>query len=158
MSAKNSNRDRERASNKRSQAPTPPTPKKAAFLAAYASTCMVTKAAEAAHICRDTHYAWLKSDPEYKAKFGQVQEQVVQALEDECVRRAYHGIQRPVTVAGKRELVTEFSDTLLIFLLKGNRPNKYRDNVRQEVTGTGGAPLIPTKVEVVLVPAAALRE
>jgi hypothetical protein len=63
-----------------------PTPKKGAFLAAYAATCTVTKAAEAAQIHRDTHYTWLKSDPEYKAKFAQVQEHVAQALEDEAIR------------------------------------------------------------------------
>ena len=63
-----------------------------------------------------------------------VQEQVTQALEDEAIRRAYHGVQRPVTIAGKRELVTGYSDTLLIFLLKGARPHKYRDNVHVETT------------------------
>lgn len=48
------------------------------------------------------------------------------------VRRAYHGVEKPVTVAGKREIIREYSDTLLIFLLKGARSNKYRDNVRQK--------------------------
>jgi hypothetical protein len=57
-----------------------------------------------------------------------------------------------VTVAGKRELVTEFSDTLLIFLLKGARLHKYRDNLRQELAGADGTPLVPARVKVVLVP------
>jgi hypothetical protein len=37
-------------------------------------------------------------------------------------------------------------------LLKGAGPNKYRDNVRQEVTGADGAPLIPQKVVIELLP------
>jgi hypothetical protein len=49
-------------------------------------------------------------------------------------------------------VVREYSDTLLIFLLKGARPQKYRDNVRQEVSGPNGAPLIPTKIVIEVVP------
>ena len=37
-------------------------------------------------------------------------------------------------------------------LLKAARPQKYRDNIRTEQVGTHGAPLIPPKIEVVLVP------
>ena len=37
-------------------------------------------------------------------------------------------------MASKRDIIHEYIDTLLIFLLKGGRPNKYHDNVRQEVT------------------------
>jgi hypothetical protein len=44
-----------------------PTPKKAAFLAAYAVTCSITAAAKGARINRGTHYDWLQADPEYKA-------------------------------------------------------------------------------------------
>ena len=109
-------------------------------------------AAEMAGIDRGRHYDWLKADPEYRAEFEKVQDQAVQALEDEAVRRAYHGIEKPITVAGKREIIREYSDTILIFLLKGARPQKYRDNVRQEVTGADGVPLGPRKVKIVIVP------
>ena len=39
-------------------------------------------------------------------------------------------------------------DTLLIFLLKAARPQKYRHYVRQEHTGPDGTPLnsIPSKI------------
>jgi hypothetical protein len=103
-------------------------------------------------IDRGTHYDWLKADPEYKAEFEKIQDQAVQSLEDEAVRRAYHGVEKPVTVAGKREVIREYSDTLLIFLLKGARPNKYRDSYRAEVSGPNGAALVPTRVEIVCVP------
>jgi hypothetical protein len=45
-----------------------------------------------------------------------------------------------VTVAGKRELVREYSDTLLIFLLKGRRPAKYRE--RYDVVVEAGDSLV----------------
>ena len=80
------------------------TPKKAKFLKAYAKTCQITKAAEMAGIDRGTHYDWLQKDPEYRAQFEAATDQAAQALEDEAVRRAYEGVERPVTVAGKREL------------------------------------------------------
>jgi hypothetical protein len=32
----------------------------------------------------------------------------------------------------------DYSDTLLIFMLKGRRPEKFRDNARVEMTGEDG--------------------
>lgn len=40
---------------------------------------------------------------------------------------AYHGIEKPITIGRKRELLREYSDTLLIFRLKGAQAQKYRD-------------------------------
>jgi hypothetical protein len=37
-------------------------------------------------------------------------------------------------------------------LLKGAKLQKYRDNVRQEVTGANGTPLVPTQVIIEVVP------
>jgi hypothetical protein len=95
------------------------------------------KACEIADIARTTFYEWIKDDPEFKAAYEAAREEAVQVLEDEAIRRA--------TIGG--------SDTLLIFLLKAARPQKYRDYVRQEVTGPNGAGLVPTRVEIVSVPA-----
>ena len=52
--------------------------------------------------------------------------------EVEARRRAVEGVEEPVgwfqgTPGGT---VRKYSDTLLIFLLKGARPHKYRDNIR----------------------------
>jgi hypothetical protein len=128
------------------------TPKKARFLKAYTITCQITKAAAMAGIDKGTHYDWLRKDPEYKAQFEAAQVQAADMLEDEAIRRAYIGVEKPVTVAGKREVIHEYSDTLLIFLLKGARPNKYRDSYRAEVSGPNGTALVPTRVEIVCVP------
>lgn len=119
--------------------------KKAAFLKAYGETCMITSAAEKAKIGRQSHYDWLEADPEYKAAFESAAERAVDAMEDEAKRRAMHGVERPVTVAGKKVTIREYSDTLLIFLLKGARPDKYRDRWSGELSGKDGQPLVDAK-------------
>ena len=117
------------------------TPKKARFLKAYATVCQVTLAARMAGIDRGTHYDWLQKDPEYRAKFERAQEVAIQALEDEAVRRAYEGVERPVYQGGEKVgVIREYSDTLLIFLLKGLRPAKYRE--RYDVVVEAGDSLV----------------
>lgn len=122
------------------------TAKKRAFLAAYAETCSIIRAAKAAEVDRGTHYEWLRKDPGYAVRFHIAKEQAADALEDEAIRRAHEGMDKPVTVAGEKTIIREYSDTLLIFMLKGMRPQKFRDNV--EVTGAGGGP-ITAAIEVV---------
>jgi hypothetical protein len=127
--------------------------KKPAVLAAFRGCANITRACQIADICRDTFYRWLKEDPEFRAAYEDSREEAIQVLEDEAVRRAYEGVERPVYQGGKKVgVVQEYSDTLLIFLLKGARPQKYRDNMRQEVTGADGAPLVPRKVVIEIVP------
>lgn len=96
-------------------------------LAAYVQTCSVTRAVELAGIARRTHCHWLESNEEYRAAFQVAQQQAIDALEDEAMRRAKDGTEKPITVAGKREVIREYSDLLAIFLLKALRPEKYRD-------------------------------
>lgn len=122
------------------------TAKKRAFLAAFSETCSIIRAAKCAGVDRGTHYEWLARDRDYADRFHVAKEQAADALEDEAVRRAHEGMERPITVAGEKTIIREYSDTLLIFLLKGIRPQKYRENV--EVTGAGGGP-ITAAIEVV---------
>ena len=84
------------------------------------------KACEIADIARTTFYEWIKDDPEFKAAYEAAREEAVQVLEDEAIKRA--------TIGG--------SDTLLIFLLKAARPQKYRDYVRQEISGPNGGQVV----------------
>jgi len=94
-----------------------------------------------AGIDRGTHYDWLRKDPEYRAQFEAATDQAAQALEDEAVRRAYEGIDKPVYQMGKQVgVIREYSDTLLIFLLKGLRPAKYRE--RYDVAVEAGDSLV----------------
>jgi hypothetical protein len=137
------------------------------MIAAYALCGTVTRAAEAAGIDRRTHTRWM-ADPEYAAAFADAEEEATERLEAEARRRAEEGTRRlkfhqgvpimvpamdaegkPLLAKGKPVLVPyvehEYSDTLLIFLLKGKRPTVYRDNWKGELTGEGGGP-----VEIVL--------
>lgn len=106
--------------------------KKGAFLAAYAEMGVVTYSANAAGISRQTHYTWLESDPEYAEQFAAAEQSAIDVLEAEARRRAVEGVERPVGwYKGKPGgSVREYSDTLLIFLLKGARPEKYSDRHR----------------------------
>jgi hypothetical protein len=107
--------------------------KKELFLTAFAETCTVTHAADAAGIDRRTHYDWLKADQEYAEQFRAAEQSVADSLEAEAIRRARDGVERDVYYKG--EVVgteRQLSDTLLIFLLKGHKPDKFKD--RHQVT------------------------
>jgi hypothetical protein len=89
----------------------------AAFLAAYRMLGNVSRAADAAECDRSSHYRWMK-DPEYAAQFETAREEAIDRLEGEAINRAMHG-----------------SDRLMEFLLKGAKPEKYRENHKVEITG-----------------------
>jgi len=140
--------------------------KAAAFLAAIRVYPSITAAAHAAGISRESHYRNLERSGKYRTAFDRAYKQGIQALEDEAVRRALSGVQRPVlyhgkpvTVPidpakprGKRQVLmeTEYSDTLMQMLLKAKKPDEYRERVTQEVSGPGGGP-IDNKLEIVFV-------
>ena len=156
-----------------SDSPQNSTPKKRpprwekAFLASLAELGNVRLACEAAEIDRRTAYNRREADPEFAAVWDAALDQAADLLEEEARRRAYEGVRRykfdrgrPIMVPvvgddglvvrdkdGNLELVPyvehEYSDTLLIFLLKGIRPEKYRERGAMELTGKDGAPLFP---------------
>ena len=110
-------------------------PEKRAFIAAYAECGTITKAAEIAGIARQTHYDWSKSDPSYARACEAAYEQAGERLEEEARRRAVEGVEKPVFYQGQQcGVVNEYSDTLLIFLLKGAKPEKYKERISNEVS------------------------
>lgn len=114
--------------------------KKRAFLAAYAEAGNVKKAAELSDVHRSTHYDWLGADAEYAAAFALADEDAGDNLEAEARRRAVEGVPEPVYYQGDVVgTVQKYSDTLLIFLLKGTRPEKYADRVRVDQVVRGRA-------------------
>ena len=116
--------------------------KKRAFLAAYAECGTVTHAAEIAGITRRMVQYWKKDDPEFAEAFRVAEEKAADRLEQEARRRAIEGVPEPVFHQGKVVgTVKKYSDTLLIFLLNGMRPEKYRKRVSQEITGKNGGPI-----------------
>jgi len=130
-----------------------------AFLASLCEIGNVRLACEAAGIERSTAYDRYHAYPDFAKAWDAALEQAADLLEEEARRRAYEGLVRlkfnragnPIMVPaigpdglvikdknGKPELIPyterEYSDTLLIFLLKGIRPEKYRE--RGEVKHT----------------------
>jgi hypothetical protein len=137
-----------------------------AFLRAYEATGSISKAAEAAGIDRTQHYRRLKQDKNYAQAFAESTELAINVLEEEALRRAVYGVDEPVVFKGRFSYdkvrgkdgrlkrsseplaIRKYSDSLLQFLLRGARPEKYRE--RYEHTGPAGGP-IENKLEVVFV-------
>lgn len=104
--------------------------KRAKFLEKVKEFASVTKACEAVAISRTAIYELKGKDPEFAEQMELAQDVGTQRLEDEAVRRAYEGYDDPVYYQGERvDVVRKYSDTLLIFLLKGRAPEKYSDRV-----------------------------
>lgn len=142
-------------------------PKRGAFLAAYVRTASITKAARAARIERRLHYVWLADDPEYPRMFAAAQTEAAQILEDEAIRRAHEGVLEPLVYKGRFQYksrpkknpdgsyveengrkvyedygaplaIRSYSDGMMMFLLRGFLPNKYKENSSVELSGPGG--------------------
>jgi hypothetical protein len=109
------------------------------FLAVLCDTCNVTKACEAIGERRATVYEWRKVDPDFATAWDEARAIGAEALEDEATRRAHDGVDEPVFYKGiETGSVRKYSDTLLIFLLKGAKPEKYKDRIANEHSGALG--------------------
>lgn len=116
--------------------------KQRAFLEAFKRSGNLTAAALVSQVDRTSHFRWLRNDTDYSAMFGEAREEAVTVLEDEAVRRAHEGVLKPVFYKGKASgVIREYSDTLLIVLLKANKPEKYREAWKGEISGPGGGPI-----------------
>jgi len=79
----------------------------------------VTAACKQAGIARQTAYRHRQSDETFALAWADAEEESTEELEREAMSRAING-----------------SDTLMIFLLKARRPEKYRENVKIEHSGS----------------------
>lgn len=118
-------------------------PKKRAFLSSYAVAGNITLACEAAGIGRQTYYDWTEHDEAFTAAVHLAREEAADRLEDAARRRAVEGVVKETPIYHDGRLIdtvveTKYSDTLLIFLLKGVRPDKYRE--RLDVQHSEGPP------------------
>lgn len=114
------------------------TPKRrAAFLVALEEHATVLHACKAIGVSRNCVYQLRQRDEEFALAWADVEERVVERMEREALRRGVEGVERDVYYKG--EVVgqeRQFSDTLLIFMLKAARPEKYRENVKVEHSGS----------------------
>ena len=141
---------------------------KPAFLAAYTRTGNIGASCELSQVARSTLFEARKNDAAFRTACEAARATATDALEHEARRRALEGWDEPVfhqgrpcgfwidekgRVYGDKEKkpakakfvpvgVRKFSDTLLIFLLKGNRPKKFRENIRHEHGGVKDGPPI----------------
>lgn len=133
--------------------------RKAAFLRAFALTGNVSEAARQADIDRTTPYGWRDADQDFAAAWEVAEQESIDRLELEARRRAHDGVERLKVSGGKVVTYTtedgrevpiverEYSDTLMVLLLKAHRPEKYRERSSMEVSGPGGGP-IESRTEV----------
>jgi hypothetical protein len=96
--------------------------KQALFLEEYARCGSVLRSCQRVGVARSTLYGdWIKG-PEFKAAFEKAGEDATDVLEEEARRRAVDGTVKPVYQGGKMVGgIREYSDSLLMFLLRGKR-------------------------------------
>ena len=130
------------------------------FLAELRRTGNHSAAARAARIDRTVPYKARQDDPDFAAAYADALEEACDGLELEARRRAHDGVDEPVVYQGElcgtwvdadgnvvpvdtpgAKLVPltlkKYSDSLLLALLKAHRPERFRDNMKLEHTGTG---------------------
>jgi hypothetical protein len=108
---------------------------KARYLKTVGQVGTLTAGCRAARCSPHTVYAWREHDLAFAMAEAEARTAFADAVEEEAIRRAWHGIKRPIYQGGK--LVgyeTVYSDNLLLQLLRAHKPEKYRENVQLAVT------------------------
>jgi hypothetical protein len=108
--------------------------KREKFLETLSETGNITKSAELVGVSRIALYKLKDRDEEFAEAWEEARKLAADALEDEAWRRGKEGIQKPLSYQGQLtgDIVQEYSDTLLIFLLKGNKPEKFKDRMSHD--------------------------
>jgi hypothetical protein len=112
------------------------------FLEAVMMGLHVRDACKAARVNPGQPYDRRKTDEAFKLAWADAAELGEQELMQEAGRRAFHGVKKPLLWKGKIVVwVREYSDQLIMFLLRSKNPQKYRDNSRFEHSGPNGGPI-----------------
>lgn len=112
------------------------------FLIALEDCANVTEACRRVGISRRVVYNWRSEGGDFAQRWDAAVELGTDALEDEAVRRAHEGVDEPVFFKGEKcGTIRRYSDTLLIFMLKARRPDKFKDRSATELTGKDGGPI-----------------
>jgi len=105
------------------------------FLTVLERTGNVMAAAKAARVNRSTAYDERERNKEFADAWKEAVEAAIEGMELEAHRRAVKGTLKPVFYKGDQcGKIREYSDTLLIFMLKAHKPEKYRDTVEHSGT------------------------
>lgn len=112
------------------------------FLELYMQTAHFHRTCQILGLVPRTVYHWKVNDPEFAENFEIARGLAITVLEDEAMQRAVYGREEPVFQGGKLVgYVRRYSDTLLVTLLKGAAPDKYRENWKGTLTDGQGKPL-----------------
>ena len=118
-------------------------------LASLAKYGNISKACADAHVGRTTFYQRRDADKDFADRAAEALETATDALELEARRRANNGVERkkfdkgqPIIdpETGEQYIEREYSDTLMIFLLKAAKPEKYRE--RMDVRQSGNVAIL----------------
>jgi hypothetical protein len=121
--------------------------RKEVFLESLAKTGQVLVSAHAAGYADTSHLQRIrKTDEKFAERWEEALQAAADILEDEAQRRAVDGVFEDVyfkgAVVGQQ---IKYSDQLLMFLLRGARPQKYRENIKVDATlkGKVGVAVLP---------------
>lgn len=93
-------------------------------------------------VSRTAAYAHKNEDKEFSDLWEESLDMSIDLMEAEARRRAVEGVLEPVFYQGQEcGLIRKYSDTLLMFLLKGNKPDKFRDNQHVTLAGDQDNPI-----------------
>lgn len=99
----------------------------------------VSQAARSIKIGRSAIYEHKKDDADFSKAWDEIIDGLVDDAEKELYRRAVKGVRKPVFYKGEEvAAIKEYSDTLLMFFLKGKKPQTYRErfDIDANVKGT----------------------
>lgn len=113
------------------------------------------RAAEVAGVDRKTVYNHRASDAAFRAEWDAAIDQAGEYLEAEAWRRATEGVTEPLTCGrglvyhedGSLATVQKYSDSLMQTLLRGARPQKYRDNVSVSAPAALGVTVVLESIQ-----------
>lgn len=133
----------------------------AAFLRAFAFRGIILDGIQAAQVSRNTVWTWRQTMEWFDLLYEQAIEEAADRIEAEAYRRAIQGYDEPVVYQGQMTQVIDhdtgevrvltirkYSDSLTALMLKGAKPEKYRERQQVEHTGgAGGVLVVPAAVD-----------
>ena len=100
--------------------------RKEQFLNELSAGASVRAAALSVSVKPEAPYEWRKADQAFSDRWQLAEEAGTDLIEEEAYRRAVTGVEKPVYRGGEVVgHVSDFSDTMLMFLLRARRPERY---------------------------------
>jgi hypothetical protein len=130
-----------------------------AFLDGLRAGWSVSRSAWRAEIHQNTVYTWRRDSAasegkdDFAVRWQAAYDAGVEMLEDEATRRAVKGVEKPVYQGGVLVgSITEYSDSLLSFALRGKNPKVYNTERHEHTGADGGAIQHNLQIEFVNAP------